>query len=232
MPELSDLTDAVCQYCTHRNTGAQSRCGHCGAPLRARVRRVETAVEHGVTDAVKSAERVVEGASKLESLVTKRHPRVQWLLVAGALGVMVVLAVVAVRSCSTMFVAPDGFGANTVTLPAPLRSAATCQPAPEATGSERCVIAADHSILAGGIAGGRAMSFYAEKPTAERLADAVRKWRAAGGTVLVDGEVFIAIGPSETVRYVDTRTGLRLETGAFTGRAAVRTFLDRSGLAQ
>ncbi|MFE7744993.1 hypothetical protein [Nocardia sp. NPDC057455] len=223
---MSTLPELVCQYCSHRNTGADSRCAHCGAPLRTAVDTVRAAAEKLPTQVAEVAEKV---GGEAEKLVHKAYPRWQWQAVGVLLLLMVVAAVFAVRSCSLSLPSLRG-SAPVQAMPDLLRTAATCQPLDSGGQREKCVIAATDPMLFGGIAGGRDVTFYAELVPQDRLADSISRWRGAGGSALVDGPVYAAIGPSATVWYADTRTGLRLETGTFAGRAGAQTFLSRAGL--
>ncbi|MEU4345492.1 hypothetical protein AB0H00_30275 [Nocardia sp. NPDC023852] len=223
---MSRPPELICQYCAHRNTGTDSRCGHCGAPLRAVVHAVESVVEEAPAKLLKVAEKL---GAEAEKVVTAGYPRWQWRALGVAILVMVVLGLVVARSCSIELPSFPGAMSEEV-VPEPLRSAASCQRMDSAGQGEKCVIAANHPMLFGGIAGGRELTFYAERAQPDRLADSISRWRAAGGTALVDGPVYAAIGPSATVWYADTRVGLRLETGTFAGKAAAQTFLSRAGL--
>ncbi|WP_063053650.1 hypothetical protein [Nocardia arthritidis] len=224
---MSTLPELVCQYCSHRNTGADSRCAHCGAPLRTAVDTARTVAEKLPTQVAEVAEKV---GSEAKSLVHKAYPRWQWYTVGAIALVMVVAAVLAVRSCSLALPSNLQGTAPVRAMPDLLRTAATCQPLDSGGQREKCVIAATDPMLFGGIAGGRDMTFYAELVAQDRLADSISRWRGAGGSALVDGSVYAAIGPSATVWYADTRTGLRLETGTFAGRAGAQTFMSRAGL--
>ncbi|MFI1461038.1 hypothetical protein [Nocardia carnea] len=156
------------------------------------------------------------------------------------MAVLLVLAFLMVKSCALSappLTAPPGLGGvsapgdPSAVLPGPLREA-TCRPHDETDGVQSCVLAAGSPLLAGGITGGRALSFqvYSAQPVV--LAQAIAQWRTASSEVVVDGEIFAAISASSAVWFADTSTGLRLDTGAFTGSAAARTFLAQSGLLQ
>jgi DNA-directed RNA polymerase subunit RPC12/RpoP len=224
---VSTLPELVCQYCSHRNTGADSRCAHCGAPLRATVDTVKSVGEKLPAQVAEVVEKV---GGEAKSIVDKAYPRWQWQAVGVVLLLMVVAAVLAVRSCSLPLPSNIGGTAPVRAMPGSLRTAASCQPLDDGGQREKCVISATDPMLFGGIAGGREMTFYAELLPQDRLADSVSRWRGAGGSALVDGPVYAAIGPSATVWYADTRTGLRLETSNFTSRTAAQTFLSRAGL--
>ncbi|WP_406271825.1 hypothetical protein OH799_31505 [Nocardia sp. NBC_00881] len=187
---------------------------------------MESVVEEAPAKLIKVAEKL---GAEAEKVVTAGYPRWQWRALGVAILVLVVLGLVVARSCSIELPSFPGAMSEEV-VPEPLRSAASCQRMDSAGQGEKCVIAANHPMLFGGIAGGRELTFYAERAQPDRLADSISRWRAAGGTALVDGPVYAAIGPSATVWYADTRVGLRLETGTFAGKAAAQTFLSRAGL--
>ncbi|MGY4098700.1 hypothetical protein ACW2Q0_03920 [Nocardia sp. R16R-3T] len=231
------VAELVCEYCAHRNIGNPAQCGHCGAPLPAVRRlsglagateRVVAGAERAVAatgSAVAGAEHVVAGAEKLAA---KQYPRWQWgAAIAGIVTMVLGLGFTVVRSCSTPLTSLPGVGVDQA-LPSQLRTATSCQPVDSA--SENCVIPAADPLLAGGITGGKDLTLSVALDPPERRADAVRNWRTAGGTVLADGVVFVAVSPSATLRYVNTLVGLRIETGAFTGRTAAQTFMARAGL--
>ncbi|WP_067802441.1 hypothetical protein [Nocardia beijingensis] len=224
---MSAPSELVCQYCSHRNTGADSRCTHCGAPLRRAVDTVKSVGEKLPGQVAEVAEKVGGEAKKF---VDKAYPRWQWQAV-GVLALLMVVAVVwGLRSCSPSLPSFAQGSAPVRAMPDLLRTAATCQPLDSDGQREKCVVAATDPMLFGNIAGGRDLTFYAELLPRDRLAESISRWRGAGATALVDGPVYAAIGPSATVWYADTRTGLRLETGNFSGRTGAQTFLSRAGL--
>ncbi|MFD8249242.1 hypothetical protein [Nocardia sp. NPDC059691] len=228
---MSTLPELVCQYCGHRNTGADARCTHCGAPLRSAVDTVKSVAEHLPGQVAEVAEKV---GGEAKRFVDKAYPRWQWQAV-GVLALLMVVAVVwGLWSCSPSLPSiaqGSAQGSAPVrAIPDLLRTAASCQPLDSGGQREKCVVAATDPMLFGNIAGGRDLTFYAELLPQDRLADSISRWRGAGGTALVDGPVYAAIGPSATVWYADTRTGLRLETGNFAGRTGAQTFLSRAGL--
>ncbi|MBF6300570.1 hypothetical protein IU459_23930 [Nocardia amamiensis] len=228
---MSTLRELVCEYCGHRNTGADSRCAHCGAPLRASGDKsvVESKLPAQVAGAVEKVGAEAEKAvAETKKIVGKTYPLWQWRAVGIGILAMIVAAILGIRSCSL----PSFPRADTPAqaMPGLLRSAASCQ-ALDATGrGEKCVIAANNPMLFGGIAGGRDMTFYSELVQPDQLADTISRWRNARAVVLVDGPVYVAISPSATVWYADTRAGLRLETGTFAGQTAAQTFVSRAGL--
>lgn len=229
------VVELICQYCSHRNTGAASRCGHCGAPLSERLEREVEHLAHGAPKvaeaAVRGAERVAKDAEHVVAGATKaveHHPRWQWLAAFGGVAVVLVALVVSVfRSCSVMPSLPDVDAS--LSLPLQVQAAASCQRG-AAGSAQQCVIPAGNPMLAGGITSGRDLTLTVQRDSSAHITEAVNRWRAGGGTVLADGAVFIAIGPSATVWYANPLSGVRLETGSFTGRAGAQTFLSRSGL--
>lgn len=225
---MSGLPELVCEYCAHRSPGGESRCGHCGGPLRAALDIAETTVR-GAREVVKDAHEVVSNAEKVAGVLGGEWQR----FVLPAVGVLLaVLCAVLVWSCSPLrsAVAPPPPAAAAQALPELLAAATSCQSVDAGRRAERCVLPAGSPLLFGGLAGGRDLTLATELATPEELAATVRRWRAAGGTVLLDGRVYAAVGPSTTVLYADSRTGLVLETSAFTGPAAARAFLNRAGL--
>ncbi|WP_328404139.1 hypothetical protein [Nocardia sp. NBC_00403] len=227
------MSELICQYCSHRNIGgALARCTHCGAPLRAAAHKVAAAVESTAHVVEKTADKAVETAETAAKVVAG-YPRWQWRALGILIAVFVGVGVVVARSCSfslpSMPLAPPpqaGAGA----LPESMRSGSSCEHFDVAQQVDKCVIVAGSPLLAGGIAGSKELAFYAQSSSPQQLNDIIRRWRTAGGTVVADGQVFAAIGPSATVWYADTRSGLSIETGTFTGKAAAQTFLTRAGL--
>ncbi|MEV6341003.1 hypothetical protein AB0M12_40565 [Nocardia vinacea] len=251
------FVERVCQYCSHPNAGTESRCGHCGAPLHrlaAATGAVAKAGEDvvgdteksvaGVASVVAGAESVVTGAEKtvatgVEKFAQRYPQHWQWrAAIAGIVATVVGFVFAIVHSCSGPLVPslPDlgaSVGASvgpSAALPETVRTAASCQQIN--TSAEQCVIRADNSLLAGGITGGRDLSLSVTVDSPDRLPANISRWRSAGGTVIADGPVFVAIGPSATVWYANIAAGVRVETGSFTGRAGAQTFLSRSGLAR
>ncbi|PWV66969.1 hypothetical protein DFR69_12234 [Nocardia neocaledoniensis] len=155
---------------------------------------------------------------------------VRWLIRLAAVAVSIGLAFLGVRSCSFFPQSSEDHSVYSA-LPEPLRSAAVCRPLTDATPIQKCTIEADHALLFGGLAGGRALTFYADRADSTRGADTVQRWRRSGGTVLRDGpREFLAIGASGDVLYRNTTSGLQIETGTFANHRAAKTFLARSGL--
>lgn len=224
---MSAPSELICQYCSHRNTGADARCTHCGAPLRRAVDAVKSVGEQLPSQVAEVAEKV---GGEARRFVDKAYPRWQWQAV-GVLALLMIVAVVwGLRSCSPSLPSLTQGSAPARAMPDLLRTAATCQPLDSGGQREKCVVAATDPMLFGNIAGGRDLTFYAELLPQDRLAESISRWRGAGATAIVDGPVYVAIGPSATVWYADTRTGLRLETGNFAGRTGAQTFLSRAGL--
>lgn len=180
-------------------------------------------------------------AGEAEAVVAAHHPKWQWRVAGGAaVAVLLVLAFLMVKSCALTappLSAPPGLGGVSAPgdplalLPGALQEA-TCRPHAETDGVRSCVLAADSPLLTGGITGGRALSFQVHSAQPVVLAQAIAQWRTASREVVADGEVFAAISASSAVWFADTSSGLRLDTGAFAGGAAARTFLARSGLLQ
>ena len=150
----------------------------------------------------------------------------QWPAVFGAIAAMVGVLVLVVRSCSPGL-PPIGATTGVETLPPPIRSAASCH---QVGAVQQCVIAAADPLLYGGIVGGSDLPLSVQIEAPDKLADQVSRWRAAGPVVVADGSAFVAIGPSATVWFADTRNGMCLETGTFTNSSGARTFVLRSGL--
>jgi hypothetical protein len=262
------IGELICQYCAHRNGGAESRCAHCGAPLAATVmheaatgiREAATVVRaadelrrlpseraagaagalgrdagmmaHSLTPQRDSAEKPAPAAgNRLESMLEQWLAGVGWRTVAVILAVLVVLALLLMRGCSALDMPVVGQVSAVEALPAALHTAASCGPAPGGAGGDRCAIPATSTLLAGGLTGGQELSFSVQVQRPDQLSATIAAWRS-GGVVLSDGGVFIGIGPSATVRYADSRTGIRIETAAFAGRSAAQTFLARAGLMQ
>ncbi|WP_280406735.1 zinc ribbon domain-containing protein [Nocardia carnea] len=178
-------------------------------------------------------------AGEAHAVVDVHHPKWQWRAAGGiAVAVLLVLGFLMVKSCALTappLSAPPGLGGLSApgdplaVLPGPLREA-TCRPPDRTGGVHSCVLAADSPLLAGGITGGRALSFQVHSAQPAVLAQAIAQWRTASSEVVADDEVFAAISASSAVWFADPDSGLRLDTGAFAGFTAARTFLARSGL--
>ncbi|MBB5918740.1 hypothetical protein BJY24_007652 [Nocardia transvalensis] len=246
------LPHLICQYCSHHNSGAEGRCAHCGAPLSAAAKpahhtlqgdanRVLTGAEHAVGEVAKSVEGAGKEVSKdVAKVVTERLSNMSWRTALAILVAMVILALLAIRSCGGS--SPDlpsigelgagggGSSSSAGSLPGPLRAASSCRSADPSHATEDCTIEAGTPLLAG-ITSGRALSFSVHTEQPDRLASTISRWRSAGASVVTSGDIFAAIGSSANVYYADTRTGTRIETGAFSSQAGARTFLQRSGLA-
>lgn len=206
--------------------GAHDPQHHDGSPPHHR--------NHGVLGVLRK--RLVGEA---EDVVRRPHPKWQWRAAGGiAVAVLLVLAFLMVKSCALTvppMSGPPGFTGPAAStdvlglLPEPLR-AATCLPHTETEGVQSCSLAADSSLLAGGITGGRTLVFQVQSAPPAPLAQAIAQWRSAGSAVVSDGEVFAAVSASSAVWFADTGSGLRVDTGAFANAAGARTFLARSGL--
>jgi hypothetical protein len=234
-------THQTCEYCSHRNSGADSRCGHCGAPLKAvgdvlgELGRTAAGIAPVIIGAEKLASGLEKAASGGEQAATdakkeeaKVFPAWQWKAALGGAVALVLLAVLVLRSCSTG--APAIGDLTPVdTLPELMRAVSTCQPASGGQG-DSCVVSADDPLLSGGITGGRALTFTVRTDPPDRIGDTIGRWRTSGAAIVSDGTAFVAIGPAVTVWYADRHSGLHLETGSFANRAGAQTFLFRSGL--
>lgn len=126
---------------------------------------------------------------------------------------------------------PVAAGDPVSALPGPLQSA-SCRPHAETDGVRSCVLDVGSPLLMGDITDGRPLAFQVQTAPSGVLAQAVAQWRSAGSSVVADGDVFAAISASSAVWFADTRSGLRIDTGAFADSAGARTFLVRSGLLQ
>ncbi|WP_067670575.1 hypothetical protein [Nocardia miyunensis] len=245
------ISHLVCQYCAHRNVGADSRCAHCGAPLAdapAPVAEPGHAILAGADKALHGTARLVRDAghdvaevqhaeaktektvvSGLAALVDQWLAARSWkaaLVLILAMGVLVVLVI---RSCAPT--APTiGQLDSLDALPGLLRNAATCQHSDMPSPVDNCVVDSRNSLLMGGITGGAPLKFSVRVEQSDEIAQTIAGWRAAGPTVLASGSVFVAIGPSMTAWYADARSGLRIETSSFADRTSARSFLVRAGL--
>ncbi|MQY23857.1 hypothetical protein NRB20_69900 [Nocardia sp. RB20] len=177
------------------------------------------------TDTMQSVKGAATVANNVQRLFDTMLPKLSWQAVAVILAAMGLGAFLLIRSCSGGL--PSMPGTNPVdALPQVVRSAASCP----AAGVGNCVITGTDSLLSGGLTGGRDLPLSVQVDSVDQVSDVVRRWHAAGATVLADGAVFVGVGPSNTVWYADTRTGLRIETGTFASRMAAQTFLVRAGL--
>lgn len=241
----------ICQYCSHHNNGADPRCGHCGAPLPAPAApgpgphsilgdtakavagtaKMAVGAEHIVAAAAGPAVAEAEKGfvAELRTLVEHRLGQTSWRVALVGIVLLIVLGALIIRSCGSA-VPTLGQLDPTDALPALLRSAATCQQSGGAQPGDDCVVQASNPLLLGNITGGAPLKFSVQIQQTGQISQTVAAWRAAGPVVLADGSVFVAIGPSYAAWYADTRTGLRIETGGFTDRAAARNFLARAGL--
>ncbi|MFE9575224.1 hypothetical protein ACFYO1_02465 [Nocardia sp. NPDC006044] len=224
------MSNLVCQYCSHHNTGTESRCAHCGGPLQA-VEQVLSSAAHSpaLTRAEHAAVEATRIAATVEKVVGKGIPAWLWQVGGACVALVTVLGVAFAHSCSLPSLQVPEL-ALTQSLPPAMRSIATCQHLDPSSRTDRCVIPATDPILLGGIAGGRDLAFTVEPIAPDRVRADVAHWRESGAVVVTDGPVFVAVGPSATVWFVNRLIGLRLETDAFASRAAAQTFIARSGL--
>ncbi|MBO0855428.1 MAG: hypothetical protein J2P18_16880 [Nocardia sp.] len=248
-----NIPERVCEYCSHTNQGSETRCGHCGAPLRAighvigEAGRITTEMDaEGVLGpAALLAGRVLGGMKSViedgggaqtpdgkssdgKSQEPKGFPMWQWLAVLVGIVAMVVVAVVALYSCSDS-AAPVGDIGPVSSLPGVLQTVSSCQLLPDDQG-RRCTVPAGDPLLAGGITGGRELSYSVRVDPPSRIHQTISGWRAARPSVVTDGASFVAISSAQVVWYADTVTGTHLETTSFTSRAAAQTFLRRAAL--
>ena len=240
----------ICEYCAHHNTGADPRCGHCGAPLpapaapapgphsivgdtakaMAGTARMAGDAEHMVAAAGPAVAAAEKGfVAELMALVQQWLSRTSWRVALVGIVLLVVLGALIIRSCANSVPALGQLDAVDA-LPALLRSAANCQQSGGPQPGDDCVVQSSNPLLMGSITGGAPLRFSVRIQQPGQIAQTIAEWRAAGPAVLADGNVFVAIGPSYAAWYADTRTGLRIETGGFTDRAAARSFLVRAGL--
>ncbi|MBU3066837.1 hypothetical protein KO481_35625 [Nocardia sp. NEAU-G5] len=227
----------ICQFCAHHNNAAQSQCAHCGGPLAAKAGKLVSGAEAGklVTAAEEIAMPLVAKAlpaagKALPGLLDKFRGAMQWQAVVAALGILGLLAVAALHSCT----ASPLLGRSAPTsaeqaLPDTLRTESSCTPFDTAKKVDKCVVAANEPLLSG-LTAGQALSYYLQTDTPDQLTATIARWRATGGTILADGPRFVAINPSDSVWFADRQSGLHLETGNFADRVAAQTFLLRSGL--
>ncbi len=176
------------------------------------------------------AEAALAGTAKAVRTAEKAVARhIPWRIAGVVVVLLAVLGFFGVRSCSmpTLSIAQMDPARS---LPAVLRTAAQCARPDMGTRSTRCVIDATDPLLLGGIASGRQLAFTIAVLPPNQLSETLVRWRSAGGVTVADGSVFTAIGPASTVWIANQRTGFRLETEAFAGRAAAQTFLARTGL--
>lgn len=227
--------------------GASQKHGHHNAPGTATPEYRDS--EHHVHGRHDQHPRGVLGfirshlVDEAETVVRKHHPKWQWRAAGGiAVAVLLVLTFLMVKSCTLTgppLTGPSGFGGSgpvvatdaVSALPGPLHTA-SCRPHDETDGVQSCVLDAGSPLLMGEITGGRPLAFQVQTATPGALTQAIAQWRSAGSSVVSDGEVFAAISASAAIWYADTRSGLRVDTGAFTDSAGARTFLMRSGLLQ
>ncbi|APE36896.1 hypothetical protein BOX37_26515 [Nocardia mangyaensis] len=187
------------------------------------VRQGEAALHHGES-AMHTVGTVERGLRTLTE--RKRYSPRHWLMVLGGLVILLVCGVVVAGRFSPP-VSPFTATSASGRLPDPLH-AATCRPY-QAEAGEQCVLPAGDPLLRG-LSAGRDLTFHVRTLPPGTVEATVERWRAAARAIVADGDVFAAVGPSATVLYADTGTGLALETGAFDGEHSARSFLERSGL--
>jgi hypothetical protein len=218
----------TCQYCSHRGEPVGARCANCGAPLDPAPVAGEPSTAADPTAAL-PAEWFPGGA-------TGTHSRRQWLVAALAIAAVLVLVLLLASRCGAHRDGPAlagtdaGAGGTLAYLPAQLRAVASCAPDDTNPGGDRCVVPAESPLLADDIAGGRDLTFSVAVDPPLALTQTVARWREEGGAIVEDDATFVAVGPAATVRYADTQTGVRIETGALRGNSAATTFLARAGL--
>ncbi|WP_019930932.1 hypothetical protein [Nocardia sp. BMG111209] len=204
-----------------------------GAAGASRLAREAGMLAHSLAPQEKSADKADPApGNRLEALIERRLENLGWPAVAVVLAVLLVAALLLIRGCSSLDMPVVGQVSAAEALPAALHTAASCAALPGGGAGDRCTIPATSALLAGALTGGQELSFSLQVQRPDQLSATVAAWRAGGGVVLADGTVFVGIGPSATVRYADARTGIRIETTTFSGRAAAQTFLNRTGLVQ
>lgn len=224
------MSRLICQYCSQHNSSAETRCTHCGGPLRT--------AEHLVADGGSGASEIAPiaglaiGATRfggVAATIASKLSQWLWRAVGTAVSVLALAWVLLTHSCSV----PD-LPTSTVdvvqSLPDPVREAASCQRSDMAARVVRCTIRAGHPMLLGGITGGRDLNLTARVVAAGEMSAVLDEWRHGGEPVLDAGPTFVAIGPSVTVRFANRVAGVTVETGAFVDRAAAQTFLARASV--
>lgn len=224
----------TCGYCAAERNAAEHRCGNCGAPLKQAVDRSSSPSSPVGHDSGAELSPVTVWERWFPSIYAMVRSGLGWpAALAGIIAVAVAgLAVVFTLGTATHVPRPrPPTSAQNVLalLPTTLASAATCWgDAPD--GGARCVISAGDPFLLGIPAARGDLTFTIAQSTKVGLASVIDGWRADGGTVIEDGPEFAAIGPSATVLYASTTTGLRLDTASFANQTAAQTFLTRAGL--
>ena len=233
----------ICEYCSHPSGGNESKCGHCGAPLRfveEMVREIEGRSAAGPDSEpgvggklVSGLKKVVTGTEEVaadegKKAIEKVFPAWQWKASAVGIALVVLVGVLIIRSCS-LSAPPMAAFTPTGALPQSLQAAASCEPAPDGHG-DVCTIPVGDPLLDGNITGGSGLKFTVRTDSSADTAATIDKWRAAGPAIVSEGTAFVAISRSVSVWYADSQSGLHLETGAFANRAGAQTFLLRSGL--
>ncbi|WP_282780231.1 hypothetical protein [Nocardia sp. CC201C] len=226
-PSVVPLPSEASPVPDHRHPAIGAAAGRIVHDAESAFRFGEAAARRGA-DALHAVGAVERGLASGAKTLTerKRYSPRHWLLTVGGLAVLLVCGVLVAGRFAPP-VTPIAATTASVRLPEPLR-AATCRPY-HAESGERCVLAAGDPLLRG-LSAGRDLTFHVRTPPPGTLAATVEQWRASARTIVADGDVFAAVGPSATVRYADIRTGVVLETGAFDGDRSARSFLERSGL--
>ncbi|MGW4843027.1 hypothetical protein [Nocardia brasiliensis] len=233
----------ICDFCSHENPSAHSRCTRCGAPLP----------EQPLPNEPEPAE-TQESADPVIAEKVLPHPGMQWRASVGAVankadyglrnpgriiavilgtgtgivlvvgGIIVAAVLVAIQllpSFDSPRVAP---GTAPRSWADQLRAVSTCE---RIYVDERCVLTAGHNVLWGGLTGGRDLIFWIRPLQEEPLRATVRRWRAEGGRILCDKATFMQISPNAAVHYANGRAGVAVETDPFTDSARAQAFLTR-----
>ncbi|MBL1079786.1 hypothetical protein JK358_35830 [Nocardia sp. 2] len=216
--------ESICRFCRHVIGHAATACEHCGAPLTQHT----TSHEPDPPTAPTPSTATTVGSGLLALLTARARPR--WRAVVVTILTAAALGWVALRSlagCELMFTTP-GVSPIVAALPKQLRSAATCTPVD--AGVQRCVLTPEDALLEGDLTGGKPLTFDARLVAPAPLADTLARWRV-NGAVRLDGEgTFVATGPTTSVWYAQSRSGLRIDTSPFVSADAGWTFLGRAGL--
>lgn len=236
----------TCSYCSAERDAAERRCGNCGAPLRQAIELVSSPVRedsgaNSEPSPVSVWEQRFPAAYQMARMGLGLPAALAGIVAVAIAGLAVVYALgsgnpmprppaSALQGAAPPGAASSGSAQNAFALlPGALASAATCWgDAPD--GGDRCVISAGDPFLHENPAANGDLTFTVTLSTKDGLANIINQWRAGGGTVIEDGTEFAEIGPSATVMYASTTTGLHLDTSSFASRAAAQTFLTRSGL--
>ncbi|MFB8281054.1 hypothetical protein [Nocardia colli] len=246
-PELGP----ICVYCFQENSIGSSRCARCGAPLPEEQSPIESEPEAAEPEAAEP-----EAAEPVIGEKVLPHPGRQWRGAAAAAantaqlgirnpgriigivvgtgagialvigGLLVLVFVVLAHTLPSFDTPATGTRTGGRSWADQLRSIATCG---RINVDERCVIAAGHTVLWGGVTGGRDLTFWIRPLPADALGATVRQWRAEGGKILCDAQTFVQISPTAAVHYANGRAGVVVETDPFIDRSGALAFLSRSG---